>query len=195
MVASLPGAASSATGRLTAHPLAQEDGPFGIAMGEPLSKLGKLEPTAGGYHVLSPPRPSPDIIFVTVEGYAATGVCSISGVSDVNEDDPNAVAAKQFVDQLAGVLQSKYGAATGKIDQCTDGNSVCSQFLTQAIQDGSANYAYGWSLKGPRPDHIRAVELFVHALSALKTVAVVHYLSDNSEACEAAKNASAASAY
>ena len=189
---SAPGLANAATHEPSA---AARDGPFGIAMGEPLSDLGPLEKLGMKFRVVSPPRPSPDIFGVTVEGFPSTGVCMITGISAVNHDDPNAVAAKQIVDQFSDVLATKYGAFTKKIDRCDNNSATCERYLTQAIQDESARYGYIWALKAPRSDHLYAFEVLAHSLDANSTVAEVTYFGDNAETCSAAEKAAASSAF
>ncbi len=185
----LAGAAHAARAATVAH-----EGPFGIAMGEPLSELGPLEKLGKQYKVLSPPRPSPGILMVTVEAYPTTGVCMITGVSTVNHDDPNGVAVKQLVDNLAGILASKYGEFK-KLDQCNNNDATCEHYLTQAFEDHSAKYLYGWVLKGPRPDHILGLEVLAASLDANTTIAKIQYFSDNADACSAADDAAASSAF
>jgi hypothetical protein len=189
-----PAEAQSGKHAAEAAPVAH-DGPFGIAMGEPLSQLGPVEKNEAGYRVKSPPRPSDQIYQVDVEAYPSTGVCSILATTRPNENDPNAVNAKMDADGLASALQSKYGAPI-KVDKCEAAiGAECAHFLTQAISAGSANYAYLWKFASPRPDHIQAIAIGVSALSDISTSVMVDYLSDSSDACQAAKNASAASAF
>jgi hypothetical protein len=176
-----------------AAPVAR-DGPFGIAMGEPLSELGPLEKLGEQYKVLSPPRPSPGILVVTVEAFPSTGVCMITGVYTVNHNDPNGVAAKQLVDQLADILASKYGEFK-KLDQCNNNSATCEQYLTQAFENHSATYLYGWMLKGPRLDHLLALEVVADALDANSTTANIRYFSDNADACAAAEKGAASSSF
>ncbi len=175
-----------------AAPVAR-DGPFGIAMGESLSDLGPVEKNDVGYKVLSPPRPSPDIYLVSVQAFASTGVCTIFAATKPDDNDPGAFDAKGLIDRLANALQSKYGPAT-KIDRCDAGPGVCSQYLTQAIEAGTAHYAFVWSFKDARSDHIGQIIAAVQGVGDVSTSVMIAYLSDNG-ACDAAKNAAAASAF
>jgi hypothetical protein len=194
IVGAFVGPASGASRQRAAEaaPVAR-DGPFGIAMGESLSDLGPVEKNDVGYKVQSPPRPSPDIYLVSVQAFPTTGVCTIFAATKPDDNDPGAFNAKGLIDRLADALQSKYGPAS-KIDRCDAAAGICSQYLTQAIEAGTAHYAYVWSFKGARSDHIGQIVAAVQGVGDVSTSVMIAYVSDNAD-CETAKNAAGASAF
>lgn len=194
IVGACVGPASGASrGRAAQAAPVARDGPFGIAMGEPLSELGPVVKDDSGYTLQSPPRTSPDIDMVSVEAYPTTGVCSIVAATKPNDTDPGAFNAKAHLDGLADALKSKYGPAS-KVDNCNAAPGVCSQYLTQAIEAGQAHYAYLWSFKDARSDHIAQIVAAVEGVGDVTTSVMIMFVSDNG-ACEAAKNAAGASAF
>ena len=195
LVAALAGPASGAGEHRTAATAAvAHDGPFGIALGEPVADLGPVQDLGNGnYIVLHPPRSNPQIARVMVQAFPSTGVCNIDGTSDAFANDPNAVRAKQLVDDLASSLAVKYGAPTKKVDDCDDSAGGCDTFLTLKISQHAARYGYGWNFDGAlRADHIGIIGAMVQTDDGVSTTADVGYLSDRTDACQKAEAAAGA---
>ncbi len=170
------------------------DGPFGIAMGEPLSEVGPVNPQgAGDYTVLKPPRPSPLFASVIIEAFPSTGVCTIIGATTDILLDTSGSQTRQKVDDDAAALATKYGAPR-KGANCTGTQDECSTLWPLEVMQGAANYAYLWTFNGPpRDDKIASVVLAAAASGPSRTYVALEYDSANAEACaEASKAAKAA---
>ena len=169
------------------------DGPFGIAMGEPLADLGPVEKApSNGYKVLKPPRPNDAFRLIIVQAFRTTGVCEIFA-SQYFEDDPNAQKAIQATDSLADSLKEKYGPYT-KVDTCSGDDASCRDLFTAELNEQAAKYGYGWDFTGKvRDDKIWRVALAVTALNGTTSIMGLAYWSANQEACDAAERAANAS--
>jgi hypothetical protein len=191
----IAGSASGAS-RKHAESATARDGPFGIAMGEPLAEIGPVqEMEPGRYLVLRPPKPDGRFTNVFVIAHASTGVCQIFAASDANEDDPAAQTARANVDDVADSLTQKYGPATKKDDDCDDSDGECASGLAQKLAEGTAHYQYGWNFdKAPRPDHIGIIGVGITAYGPTRTATNLIYMSDRVAGCGNANAAAGASA-
>lgn len=183
------------SGRADAAPPAKaepHDGPFGIAMGEPISELGPVTDVGKGqYTVLRPPRPNPLFPTVSVFAYPETGVCLVFGSSDLIDLDPQGQKVKRAVDEAAEVLATKYGPGA-KQEQCNGDPQECQDAWTIKLSLGEAQYAYGWLFAG-RPDHIGTILVEADAEHATQSRVNLGYRSTATDACEAAAAAAKAS--
>jgi hypothetical protein len=178
-----------------AHPVAQ-DGPFGIAMGEPIADLGPITalPVAGLYEVLRPPETSPDLTSVAVVAFASTGVCEVAAESEPHPNDPMARLAKSEVDAVAAALVSKYGPGA-KVEACSDGDGdgTCATALARKLSQRAARYGYVWDFSAhPRPDHVWKIAVMA-AADDDKTKVTVGLFNDRRQACDAADKAAGGS--
>lgn len=183
-------ASSLLTGVALAKPAVINNGPFGISMGEPLADLGKTVPQPellGVYLVVHPPKPSPALPRVGVMAFPSTGVCRVVGAAAVIED-ARGTSARQQADQLAALLEQKYGSPN-KTDECDDEDG-CRSLWVDDVYDGHARYQYQWNLQDShRPDGIVTIVVKVMADDALRSYPAVSYYFANNPACEAAVSA------
>jgi hypothetical protein len=196
MVGALVGPASGAGREHVVSPVpVARDGPFGIAIGEPLADLHAVFLHEQGYaenasyQVPHPPKPNADFPLVEVVGFPATGVCEIAAFSNRFEADPSGEKAKAFVDRTAELLKAKYGPEDVKEDDCEDSDAECSQTWTFELLEHRATYAYIWrSLPPARYGGISRMLTTILTKSASSPVAVVLYNS-NTKACNDALDA------
>jgi hypothetical protein len=114
------------------------DGPFGIAMGEPLSEVGPVEEIAPAlYHVLAPPRANQDLTYVAVVAYPETGVCEIEGRGPKARLDPKGVQVRTTVNQIAEALIDKYGPYSQKTEYCNR-LELCDSYWVAELKNGDA---------------------------------------------------------
>jgi hypothetical protein len=173
---------------------APHDGPFGIAMGEPLSELGPVRLAAPGrYEVLRPRRPNSMLVRVYVDLYPSTGVCEIDGNSAGVIGDERGVQLRRVLDEIAETLKSKYGPYR-KDDTCSTSAEECVEFWTEKLNEGVQKYDYDWNFgTSARPDNTNEINLSAQATSSIKSYAVLSYFSANQAACDAAAKAAQAS--
>jgi hypothetical protein len=188
------GIAAASGGGLQAAPAVDHDGPFGIAMGEPLADLGPVQAVQpGAYLVLRPPRPNSEIEQVVVTAFPNLGVCRIQGLTSDNEFDNTGSLARSAADRLAEALKPKYGEPA-KATECNGSEDECANAWVQEVRQGAARYIYGWGTPGPGwPANIGKVILTVHAASSTDTFVSLSYASTNDAACAAALSAAAGS--
>ena len=176
-----------------AAPAVAHDGPFGIAMGEPLAELGPLTPVQPGVsQVVHPPRANDKLPTVAVVAFPNMGVCRILGGSDPYPFDQNGKLVRSLVDQLAATLTQKYGPPV-KTDTCSASNDECQDFWTTVLRQKNAQYDYQWSAdKSPLPPGVKSILLTEVAYNEIRTGAVLTYFGVNDDACAAALAAAAA---
>jgi hypothetical protein len=168
------------------------DGPFGIAMGEPLADLGEVSAVQPGVsRVLHPPRTNDKLPTVAVVSFATMGVCRIYGASEPYPFDADGKLVRSLVDQLAVTLTQKYGTPT-KTDTCSAPADECQDNWTTALRRKAAEYSYRWSAdKSPLPPGVKTMLLTEVPYNEIKTGAVVTYFGVNDDACAAALTAAA----
>lgn len=133
-------------GKIATSPQAASSrGPFGVAMGTPISKLKveAIEGKPGGYKLVSVPKPHTDFEEVYVTAFPETGVCVIRGVGFTLEDDGGGVRVRTQIAGLVDQLKTKYGEPK-KIDRCYVEYGCDSQFWTMKLKENSRAYFYEW---------------------------------------------------
>jgi hypothetical protein len=162
------------------------DGPFGIAMGEPLADLGPVRSIAPGqYQVLAPTRPNDTLNYVSVFAFPNLGVCRIIGVTQMITFDTDGNKAKLVVDSIAETLRQKYGEYN-KTDVCNS-DIMCKDYWVDQINKHDAKYQYSWDLsKNVKPDGVNAIHLDLGASDSITTYGKITYFDVDDDACFAA---------
>lgn len=165
------------------------DGPFGIAVGMPLSELsteGAREAETGLSILKSPPSPNSQFPQVAVISFPETGVCEVRALSPVFESDPYIVQAGGFADQIAEALNVRYGKGV-KRDDCA-GYSCDSEYKLQHIESGGRYYGYEWrgQPNKPLPSRVTSIDLTVMHERFNNSQVRLDYRFDNSSACAVA---------
>ena len=168
------------------------DGPFGIAMGEPLAELGPVQVVAPGtYQVMAPVRPNNVLGTVIVAAFPNLGVCRIIGLSSRNEFDSSGSLARATTDQVAATLTQKYGQPTKGAD-CYASSDMCSGFWTTEVYKGAASYYYNWKTPTAAwPANIGSIQVAVRASNEIATRVSLIYSSSDDDSCSAAIKAAA----
>jgi hypothetical protein len=166
-------------------------GPFGIAMGAPVSSVGPTTEmdAPGSYSVKSPPNPSADFPYVYVVAFPQTGICKIQGSGPDHEHDDLGSLVRSQADEVASALSTKYGRWTKTQDDCA---SECdSQYWAMSLADGNRRYAYEWDHPNNGAGPIGKIIIASQA-EGLTTSLVIDYESSKHDECLAAENAAKA---
>lgn len=165
------------------------DGPFGLAMGQPIAELKFAQSDQGdptqARILASVPRPMSEIETYAVLAFPDTGICEIRAVSKTFDSDAYGHNIRPAMDSLAVALDGRYGKHQ-KIDRCS-GYGGC-QFFQMGLKDGSKAYAYEWSKKtGAKvPESLESIALFAMPGEFNDTFFRLDYVSSNRKDCEAA---------
>jgi hypothetical protein len=171
-------------------------GPFGIAMGGPISQVDgwkKLE-RAGLYSTSSPPNSHPDFEQVVVEAYPSTGVCMIRGIGKNNEGDGSGSAVKIQIGNLADALATKYGPYES-VDLCSAGDIACQgEFWMMNLGNGGVLWGKKWEKKNQNMATAGIGSIFVTAAAQdiNTSYAVLEFSSSDEKGCKAGSAASSA---
>lgn len=167
---------------------ASYDGPFGLKMGEPIPELhfAESDEDPSQARILeSVPRPMAELENYAVLAYPGVGVCEIRSVSQTFESDAYGNNIRPAMDELAKLLDAKYGAHR-KMAACSNYNC---QFFQMNLKDGSQVYAYEWS-KGTGahlPPDISEVSLGAMAGEYNNTYYRLDYTSSQKDECDRAR--------
>jgi hypothetical protein len=170
---------------------ASRNGPFGIDFGQKISELDKADPSGrpddGVFLLNTVPRPASEIVTYGVEAYDQTGVCEIRAASKTFDSDSTGVSVKSAIDDMAGILKSKYGD-TKKFDYCEE--NYC-RFFQMGMKNGSSGYGYEWSKKfgSKMPPEISSVILAARPGEYNDTYYTLIYTSSKRSECDKARNA------
>lgn len=172
------------------------EGPFGIAMGQPVSELdlesGQSSDATQARLLASVPNPVAEIQSYAVVAFPTTGVCEIRAISRTFDSDAYGVNVRSAIDAMANLVTSKYGKAE-KSDDCT---GYSCQFFQMNLKDGSQVYAYEWSRDtGARlPEDIRSIALVALPGQYNDTFYRLDYISSAADECDAERQKLKASA-
>lgn len=170
------------------------DGPFGLAIGQPISEVKTKEIEPGIFQVTSVPKPHSDFEYVVAQAYSSTGICAIRGVGKPLQNDSDGSGVRGEVKELAEALASKYGQGQS-IDQCNAGDVECEdQFWMMTLSEGGRNFGYGWikPTSEMKKAGIETISLLAQADNYTTSRVLVEYMSE-SKACVAARKSSKAS--
>jgi hypothetical protein len=182
-----PAAAAAQTLKTVDH-----EGPFGIAMGEPLADLGPVKMISPGYYeVLAPTRPNNVFNIVLVDVFPSLGVCQIQANAPPNKFDVNGSLARTTSDNLAQALTTKYGQPA-KTNICNASSEECADSWTVLLNQRTARYGYSWYFGTTRSDRLKEIDLDVNAINAISTYVSLTYFSNDYDACQNAKKSASA---
>jgi len=180
-------------GPARAAPIVQ-DGPFGIAMGEPLSRLGPVKLIGSNtYQVLHPPKTNDKFRVVKVEAYPSAGICFIEGDTDAVDGDQHGDMVRSLIDGVSQSLTSKYGPYTEKKNACDGDDETCETIWAIKLSAGQVSYAYIWRFDDkPRADQVDTIVLSAASVEMNSNLAMIGYF-DHSPSCKAAENSTTGS--
>jgi len=184
---------SLAVGGASAAPAPRaHDGPFGIAMGEPLDQLITEKTSQAGRYVVTHHVALPSgIASLAVDAFPSTGVCLIRGTSLVATDDQAGAVLRRKIDEFAELLKAKYGPYV-KTDNCDGLSEECTDLWVQRLNLGKANYNYDFDLSNAgRSDKIGYIEVGADAVDAITSYLYVEYYNVDKDGCDAARKTAA----
>ena len=157
------------------------DGPYGIAMGAPVSQLpGAKGFKPGWYHVASPPEPDAQFAAYAVEAFKATGVCGVQAVSPEIGSDPEGTKVRAAIDHLVQTYSTTLGQPE-RLDSCTA--LICTPDLWAAdMMTGDRHYGFRWQVRGGLK-RVREVSVIAVAHSVNRFVYLVEYQSNDLTGC------------
>ncbi len=178
-------------------PKVVRDGPFGFAMGQPISEVPEAkESEPGFYTVTSPPKPHPDFEMIALEAYPDTGICTIRGIGRDLQSDGGGASIRTKVDSLSEALKTKYGMPR-KNDRCYGNDISCrNEFWMMTLSSNERIYGYFWEKPNEAMKAANIGEIAVGAMASniADTYPVLEFYSEDVEACETARNAVSAEA-
>lgn len=161
-------------------------GPFGIEMGDPISKYKyKTTDSPYRYTLTQVPTPFPDADFYSVIATPETGVCKISMATKDFDNDSYGSKVQAEYEKLKKSLTDRYGSPTDSFDFLRSGS----------IWDESRDYAMSlkvdervlssfWAPKGkPVSGDIATITLEATATSGTSTYLAVRYEFKNTDRC------------
>lgn len=183
-------AAATSLVETTAGAAPAGNGPFGIAIGTPLSRLKLGETTHGDpmERAVTPPLTDPDLVEYQVQGSGQTGVCGIFASSRPNERDGSGSLVRSQIDEFTKALSAKYGAPEIR-EGCHGDAFMCSpQFWLMTLENNERAYARLWNHQtaAMKAAHIRELGIYAEASNLGSTRFDVAFVGDNDAACNKA---------
>lgn len=174
-----------------------EDGPFGIAMNNPIPDYidtDKIENNI--FSVKDPPKLHPDFEEIILVAYPDTGICTIRAIGRNLGNDGSGTLIRSKVDALVAALETKYGKGK-KADLCLGGDIACtSDFWMMTLTSNERAYATSWETQNDEMKRLGIGSLVVaaRALNIQTSYPILEFNSANEGQCETAANKSTASA-
>jgi hypothetical protein len=166
------------------------DGPFGIAEGEPLSRLSSpmKQEVPGLYKLATTPEPYPGIEFYLVQNTPQHGTCMVKAISTDIASDSQGSELMSAVDHVEEDLVERYGKPQ-KFDFLHSG-SIWNQpeDWLMGLSKSERSYSYFWERpKGADPKVWRGVTVIglVAGADGSKGWYTIEYDFENIKECEA----------
>lgn len=183
--------ASATVAPLQAKPASKTyEGPFGLAMGiqtkELVEDLG-FEYRVDTLYTGTPPKPVVGFDQYLVSATPLRGICKVIASKDVKNVSGSGNQLKAAADEIAEMVELKYGKHTQKYDFASqDVYKRNPQFWMMALMRGEVTYLYAWT-KGKAidlPHDIRDIEVVAGSTSINDGYVKLMYIFSNSKACD-----------
>jgi hypothetical protein len=164
-------------------------GPFGVNMGDTVSKYqGKRYADSSSYTIV-PPQPNREFESYMASASPGIGICDVRGLGKTYSNDRYGEAVRTAYDTMVRLLSAKYGPSTSdfafvKSGALWDGSAD----WVMAIKQNERTHATFWTkADGAKlPDSISGIALEVRALNSTDSYLALSYDFDNLGACRAA---------
>lgn len=167
------------------------DGPFGLAGRMSIQELERLGfkpmPDRPDLFLGTPPKPLQDAESYAVMASPNVGVCRIMARVPVPVVNGSGDQLKEKADQLADVMQVKYGKYSSKVEYARqDVYRRNPQFWMMGLKEDSVAYAYDWEAgktTQPLPADLETIEIDTSASDITSGYVVIKYTYKNLDAC------------
>ena len=166
------------------------EGPFGLAMG---IQIKELVDDLGFKHVVdtlysgTPPKPAPGFDEYLVSATPSGGICKVIATKDVKNVSGSGNQLKAATDEIAEMVELKYGKSTKKFDFASqDVYRRNPEFWMMALMKGEVTYLYSWT-KGKAldlPNDIVDIEVVAKSSSINDGFVKLLYSFSNNKACD-----------
>jgi hypothetical protein len=167
---------------------AMASGPFGVGMGDPITKYrGRPSVTQGAYKI-TVPKPNDEFESYTALATPKTGICKVWGIGRDHDNDRYGNGVRSAYDRLVKLLTEKYGSGneisflrSGALWKDTDE-------WVMSIKQKERTVAYFWSpTNGSNlPENLVGISLEVNATSSNSSYLDLTYEFANFKSCKAA---------
>ena len=139
---------------LAVSPSLAQNGPFGISMGDPVSKHGCVEDEQDGWYVCEEiPEPHSALEAYYVFGKEEYGIIVINASGRVYKNDKSGMKVKRAVDKIAEQMKRKYGEWDDYIDYIQPSSILTkSSEWSLSLYKRERIYGYVWEFE---PSEIR----------------------------------------
>lgn len=176
-------------------PLRSYEGPLGLAMGIPLDELSgrlasaKVTESNPNIYKIQPPKPVPGFDAYYILATKTQGLCKIMAISNVDVVNDSGDELKSRVNEIAEMLEIKYGKPNKKYDFATqDVYRRNPQFFMMALKEDAVVYGFDWinnQAKATLPNDMLEINIFAAATDMSKGWAKLDYSFDNFKSCQA----------
>ena len=171
-------------------PLKTYEGPFGLAMGiqtkELVEDLG-FQHRVDTLYFGTPPKPAVGFDQYLVSATPLGGICKVIATRDVKNVGGSGNQLKAAADDIAEMVELKYGKHTKKYDFASqDVYKRNPEFWMMALMKEEVTYLYAWT-KGKTidlPNDIREIEVVAISSSINDGYVKLMYTFSNNKACD-----------
>lgn len=161
---------------------AQEDGPFGFIIGDPISDY-ECEYRAGIAYLCKPPKSHVDFDSFYILATPQEGICIIKAASREVSTSGFGIEIRTLADAIAAQISRTYGNPTKRFDRLLPGSIWDgARDWMMAINRGDRIYAHYWENVSIR--RINAISVDVHATSSASGWLAVQFEGDNAVQCK-----------
>jgi hypothetical protein len=176
-------------------PIKTYDGPLGLAMGVSIDELlGKIASAKSSesnpnIYAITPPKSAPGFDRFYAVATKEDGVCKIVAISDVNVVNDTGDQLKSRVNEIAEMVELKYGKSHKKYDFARqDVYRRNPQFFMMALKEDAVTYGFDWVSqvnKVKLPSDLEEINVFANASKMSEGWVSLEYIFKNFKSCQA----------
>jgi len=160
--------------------------PFGVPVGQSVTKLQIVKEIKKHVYVISPPNPNAQFVLYMAVATKEQGVCKIIAVTEKNNDDQSGDSIRQRINSISAALENKYGKS--KLYSFISQNSILAgnERWAWSIANGDRTFARIWTKEvgSSMPIDISSISIEAQAEPTRTTAANLTYEFSNFEACQ-----------
>jgi hypothetical protein len=187
-----------ATLALVALPVASAmaDGPFGVTMGDRITKFSTCEPSkrAGFYNCTTLPKAHPDAGIYILKSHPSTGVCKVGMLSNILQVPSDGGSLRDRTDAIAEQLSRTYGRYSNHYDYVKNTSLTEPRYWMYTLGSEDRSYKYCWT-GSTYKNNVDAIEVAAKTASSEEGYVMVWIEFKNIDACDAAIEADKAQAF
>ena len=167
---------------LAVSPSFAQDGPFGISMGDPVSKHGCVEVEKDGWYLCNEiSKPDSALESYHVFGKEEYGILLIRADGKVYKNDKTGIRVKRAVDITAGEMKRKYGDWNNHLDYIQPSSILTkSSEWALSLYKGERYYEYTWGFElFERQDNIIGISVNATPSDTNDTQLMVAFVFEN----------------